>query len=116
MSLCRCVKGFASDGGGLRSKVEPDHPVASSIPAASMASEPGLDGVLTTPAISRSTRSRPRRAHREYFDRAAYRRQHKVENIWAKLKEWRVLATRYHKTVATFMGTFYLATAFQWLS
>jgi len=36
--------------------------------------------------------------------------------MWAKLKEWRAIATRYDKTAASFSGTLYLAAAFQWIS
>jgi transposase len=49
-------------------------------------------------------------------DRAAYRRRHRVENLWARLKEWRALATRYDKTAASFLGGLLLASAFDWLS
>ena len=52
----------------------------------------------------------------KHFDRAAYRRRHKVENLWARLKEWRAIATRYDKIAASFNGTLHLAAAFQWLS
>jgi transposase len=27
-----------------------------------------------------------------------------VERLWARLKEWRAVATRYEKTAASFMG------------
>jgi transposase len=56
-----------------------------------------------------------RSAPREY-DRAAYRRRHRVENLWARLKEWRAVATRYDKTAAAYLGALYLAAAFDWLS
>ncbi|MBL7236999.1 MAG: transposase, partial [Komagataeibacter hansenii] len=32
----------------------------------------------------------------------AYRHRHLVENLWARLKEWRAVATRYEKTAASF--------------
>ena len=59
-------------------------------------------------------RANPKR--QDHFDHAAYRGRHKVENMWAKLKEWRAIATRYDKTAASFSGTLYLAAAFQWIS
>ena len=49
------------------------------------------------------------------YDKAAYRRRHRVENLWARLKEWRALATRYDKTAASFLGTIHLAAALDWL-
>ena len=48
-------------------------------------------------------------------DRAAYRRRHQVENLWARLKEWRAVATRYDKTAASYLGTLHLAAALDWL-
>jgi transposase len=61
---------------------------------------------------------RPNPTHRNArpYDRAAYRRRHRVENLWARLKEWRAVATRYDKTAASFSGGLYLAAAFDWLS
>ena len=50
------------------------------------------------------------------YDLAAYRRRHRVENLWARLKEWRALATRYDKTKTSFLGGLYLAAAIDWLS
>ncbi|WEQ57350.1 hypothetical protein LV564_12045 [Komagataeibacter nataicola] len=31
----------------------------------------------------------------------AYRHRHLVENLWARLKEWRAVATRYEKTASS---------------
>ena len=50
------------------------------------------------------------------FDRAAYRRRHRIENLWARLKEWRAIATRYDKTKNSFLGGLHLAAALDWLS
>jgi transposase len=61
-------------------------------------------------------RANPTHPQPNHFDRAAYRRRHKVENMWATLKEWRAIATRYDKTANSFAGGLYLAAAFQWLS
>jgi transposase len=38
-----------------------------------------------------------------------------VENLWARLKEWRAIATRYEKTAASFLGVLHLAAALDWL-
>jgi transposase len=38
-----------------------------------------------------------------------------VERLWAWLKEWRAVATRYEKTAASFLGDLCLATALDWL-
>jgi transposase len=61
-------------------------------------------------------RANPTHRRAEHFDRAAYRRRHRVENCWAKLKEWRAVATRYDKTAASYLGGLHLAAAFEWLS
>jgi len=63
--------------------------------------------------VVRSNPTHPRHPH---FDRAAYRRRHKVENLWSRLKEWRALATRYDKTATSFSGGLSLVAAFDWLS
>ncbi len=61
-------------------------------------------------------RANPTHRRREHFNHAAYRRRHRVENLWAKLKEWRALATRYDTTATSFSGGLYLAATFEWLS
>jgi transposase len=38
-----------------------------------------------------------------------------VERLWARLKEWRAVATRYEKTASCFMGALHLAAACDWL-
>ena len=34
----------------------------------------------------------------------AYASRRLVENLWARLKEWRAVATRYEETAASFLG------------
>jgi transposase len=51
-------------------------------------------------------------AHRRVpHDGAAYRRRHRVENLWARLKERRAVAIRYDETAASFLGALHLAAA-----
>ena len=38
-----------------------------------------------------------------------------VERLWARLKEWRAIATRYEKTASSFMGVLCLAAAIDWI-
>ena len=45
------------------------------------------------------------------FDRDAYRWRHLIENTFAKLKEFRAVATRYDKTDASYAATIHLAAA-----
>ena len=44
-----------------------------------------------------------------------YNNRHLVENAWAKLKEWRAVATRYEKTAASFLGVLCLSAVVQWI-
>lgn len=38
-----------------------------------------------------------------------------VERLWARLKEWRAIATRYEKTANSFLGVLNLAAALDWI-
>lgn len=40
-----------------------------------------------------------------------YNNRNQVERLWARLKEWRAIATRYEKTAVSFMGVLSLAAA-----
>ena len=44
-----------------------------------------------------------------------YANRHLVENLWARLKEWRAVATRYEKTACSFMGVLCMAAALDWI-
>ena len=44
-----------------------------------------------------------------------YNNRNVVERLWARLKEWRAVATRYEKTANSFMGVLCLAAALNWL-
>jgi transposase len=44
-----------------------------------------------------------------------YTNRHLVEQLWARLKEWRAVATRYEKTAASFLGVLCLAASLDWL-
>lgn len=41
--------------------------------------------------------------------------RNRVESLWARLKEWRAVATRYEKTAASFLGILFLAAALDWI-
>ena len=49
------------------------------------------------------------------YDRGAYRRRHRVEQAWGRLKEWRAVATRYEKTASSFLGALHVASAMDWI-
>src|SRR3954469_7813048 len=44
-----------------------------------------------------------------------YANRNHVERLWARLKEWRAIATRYEKTASSFMGVLCLAATLDWL-
>lgn len=44
-----------------------------------------------------------------------YANRHLVENLWARLKEWRAVATRYEKTACSFLGVLCLAAVADWI-
>ncbi|GAN88673.1 transposase [Komagataeibacter intermedius TF2] len=44
----------------------------------------------------------------------AYRCRHLVENLWARLKEWCAVATRYEKTATSFREVIHIAAAADW--
>ena len=44
-----------------------------------------------------------------------YTNRNLVERLWARLKEWRAVATRYEKTANSFMGVLCMAAAIDWI-
>jgi transposase len=44
-----------------------------------------------------------------------YGNRNRVERLWARLKEWRAVATRYEKTARSFLGILCVAAALDWL-
>ena len=43
------------------------------------------------------------------YDKHLYEARHLIENFFAKLKQYRALATRYDKRAVSFLGAIYLA-------
>jgi transposase len=56
-----------------------------------------------------------RRIKRSY-DQDLYKARHLIENFFAKLKQFRAIATRYDKTATNFLGAIHLAAAAIWLN
>lgn len=56
-----------------------------------------------------------RKEQREY-DEELYKARHLIENFFAKLKQYRALATRYDKRAFTFLGAIHLAASVIWLN
>jgi len=56
------------------------------------------------------------RAIKRKYDEDLYRARHRIENFFARLKQFRAIATRYDKRAANFLGTLYLAASLTWLN
>ena len=50
------------------------------------------------------------------YDKHIYETRHLIENFFAKLKQFRAIATRYEKTARNFLGGIHLAAAAIWLN
>src|SRR5829696_2663532 len=59
----------------------------------------------------RKTRTTPRA-----FDKDLYKARHLIENFFAKLKQFRAIATRYDKTARCFLAGIHLAATLIWLN
>jgi transposase len=46
------------------------------------------------------------------YDKTLYKQRHKVENMFAKLKDWRRIATRYDRCAIAFFSAICIAAAF----
>ena len=43
----------------------------------------------------------------EYYDKRLHRQRHKIENMFARLKDWRRIAMRYDRCAHTFGNPYY---------
>lgn len=60
--------------------------------------------------------SKSNRKNPEQYDKEIYKSRHLIENFFAKLKQYRSIATRYDKTAINFLGAIYLAAIVIWLN
>ena len=61
----------------------------------------------------------PAKANRRHplpFNRRWYRKRHRVENFFARAKQWKGFATRYDKSLSCFLATASLVVVLDWLS
>nr|WP_088921647.1 IS5 family transposase [Granulosicoccus antarcticus] len=49
-------------------------------------------------------------------DRDLYKARHLIENFFAKIKQYRAIATRYDKRACNFLGAIHLVAAIEWLN
>jgi transposase len=59
----------------------------------------------------------PRRNRKNpaFYDRELYKKRHRIENFFSRLKDFRAVATRYEKTGRNFLSGVYLAAITIWL-
>ena len=50
------------------------------------------------------------------YEKILYQARHLIENFFAKLKQYRAIATRYDKRAVTFLAAIHLAAAVIWLN
>jgi transposase len=75
--------------------------------------------VLEPLAAAGKTAVIPPTAHRKstrVYDRHLYKARHLIENFFAKLKQFRAIATRYDKTARNFLAAVHLAASLIWLN
>jgi len=73
--------------------------------------EPLRDAAKTAVIPPKANRKIPRD-----YDRHLYKARHLIENFFAKLKQFRAIATRYDKTARNFLAAIQLAAAVIWLN
>ncbi len=73
--------------------------------------EPLAEAGKTAVIPPRKTRKTPRA-----LDKDLYKARHLIENFFAKLKQFRAIATRYDKTARCFLAGIHLAAAAIWLN
>ena len=57
-----------------------------------------------------------RRKEKRWYDKHIYQARHLIENFFAKLKQYRAIATRYDKLARNFLSGIYLASTIIWLN
>jgi transposase len=83
-------------------------------PAVTLIADRGYDsawfrGALAERGIAPCIPSSKKRKVPYPYDQALYRQRHKVENLFAKLKDWRRVATRYDRCAHTFFSAICIA-------
>lgn len=56
------------------------------------------------------------RKNKRDYDEDLYKDRHLIENFFARLKQYRALATRYDKRASTFLAAVYMAASLIWLN
>jgi len=91
-------------------------------PAKNMLGDRGYDArwfreALAERGIAACIPSHRTRKNQSPYDRTLYRQRHKVENMFARLKDWRRIHTRYDRCAHTFLSAITFAASFLfWLN
>jgi transposase len=59
---------------------------------------------------------RTNRSYPRHYDRELYAARHLIENFFAKIKQFRAIATRYEKTARNFLSGVQLVASVVWLN
>lgn len=113
--------GFFLSGGQAHDLVGADH-LLPTMAADMLIADKAFDAddrVLAPLDAAGKTAVIPPRANRRLprdFDHDLYKARHLIENFFAKLKQFRAIATRYDKTARNFLAAVHLAAAAIWLN
>ena len=113
--------GFYLTGGEAHDLVGADH-LLPGLQADTLIADKAFDAderVIEPLAAAGKTAVIPSKANRREprdYDRHLYKARHLIENFFAKLKQFRGIATRYDKTARNFLGAVHLAAAAIWLN
>jgi transposase len=113
--------GFFLTGGEAHDLVGADH-LLPAMQADTLIADKAFDAderVLAPLAAAGKAAVIPPKANRRRprdFDRDLYKARHLIENFFAKLKQFRAIATRYDKTARNFLAAVHLAAAAIWLN
>jgi len=113
--------GFFLTGGEAHDLVGADH-LLPSMQADTVIADKAFDAderVLAPLAAAGKTAVIPPKANRQVsrdYDRDLFKARHLIENFFAKLKQFRAIATRYDKTKRNFLAAIQLAAVVIWLN
>ena len=113
--------GFFLTGGQAHDLTGADH-LLPDMDADTLIADKAFDAdkrVIEPLAAAGKTAVIPSKANRKVardYDRDLYKARHLIENFFAKLKQFRAIATRYDKTAQNFLGGIHLAAALIWLN
>jgi transposase len=113
--------GFHLTGGEAHDLAGADHLLAN-LHADTLIGDKAFDAearVLEPLAAAGKTAVIPPKLNRQVsrdYDRDLFKARHLIENFFAKLKQFRAIATRYDKTKRNFLAAIHLAAAAVWLN